>query len=92
MKIDTTVYHDNLVMGQPYKVFQPFGSFVNNNYWFNLYSTNAEVEAFVDWCYNTFGSWSEYYESGFPHRWYFQNGNMWFRDDADVELFLLRWS
>ena len=93
MKIDTTIHEGHCVFGRPYRVFTPFGNFADNNEWFGKYLANTpEIKSFIDWCFNAFGPWCEIYEPNPPHRWYFQNGAMWFRDDADVELFLLRWA
>lgn len=92
MKLDTTIHEGHRVYGHPYRVFMPFGDFENNTEWFEKYSHTPEIKSFVDWCFNAFGPWCEPYEPNPPHRWYFQNGNIWFRDDADVELFLLRWA
>jgi hypothetical protein len=92
MKIDTTIHEALTVDGHPYRVFMPFGNFETYHEWLNKYMATPEIMLVISWCVNAFGRWCEIYEPNPPHRWYFQNGAMWFRDDADVELFLLRWA
>lgn len=57
--------------------------------------TGGEWAAMVEWCVDTFGTtgsielpgvWSK------RQRWYVNNAKFWFRDDADRDLFLLKWS
>ena len=63
---------------------------------------NQEWNDMVDWCVNMFGPSSEdgveHYMRGAPsvwtpkERWYANNSKFWFRDEADLLMFVLRWS
>jgi hypothetical protein len=49
----------------------------------------------AEWCRDTFGAsygniWATWQEPG--ERWYSNNSKFWFRDEADLTCFLLRWS
>jgi hypothetical protein len=57
--------------------------------------SNGEWNEMIAWCVNIFGP------SGTPgapgvwmpgDRWYANNAKFWFRDKADCEWFLLRWT
>jgi hypothetical protein len=44
------------------------------------------------WCWEQFGERGEVYDGpGIPHRWYYQLGNFWFRDDFDFAWFKMKW-
>ena len=49
----------------------------------------------AEWCRDTFGAstgsiWSAWQEPS--ERWYANNSKFWFREEADLSWFLLRWS
>lgn len=43
------------------------------------------------WCYESFGPRGDVW-SAEPHRWYANSGKLFFRDDADLTAFLLKWA
>jgi hypothetical protein len=45
----------------------------------------------IDWCVNTYGPTQTIWEEKCA-RWYANNAKIWFRDEADRTLFLLKWS
>ena len=65
----------------------------------NLLSTgyfNSGWNDMMEWCVETFGPtapiWGESKTPIANHRWYANNSKFWFRDEADLTLFILRWS
>ena len=45
----------------------------------------------LTWCYESFGPRGDAW-SAKSHRWYANSGKLFFRDDADLTAFLLKWS
>lgn len=44
-----------------------------------------------DWCKTTFGNPGDPWKP-VSCRWYYNNGKLWFRKDADLTAFVLKWS
>ena len=58
--------------------------------------TGLNWQDMSQWCQETFGAstgsiWAEYHTPDPGERWYENNAKFWFRDEADLALFLLRW-
>ena len=58
--------------------------------------TGWEWTAMSQWCQETFGAstgsiWAEKTAPCPGERWYENNSKFWFRNEADLVLFLLRW-
>jgi hypothetical protein len=57
---------------------------------------NSGWNDMMEWCVETFGPtapiWGESRAPVSNHRWYANNSKFWFRDEADLTLFLLRWA
>lgn len=51
-------------------------------------------EQMEKWCISTFGPTSAMWGERVPvlHRWYMNNAKFWFRDQKDLEWFILKWS
>ena len=45
-----------------------------------------------DWCVGTFGPEQGSWWDEQPGRWFMNNTKFWFREEADKNWFLLRWS
>ena len=79
--LDSLVCSTGTVYGSQYLTVEPIGGS-----WLDMES----------WCYDTFGSsGASIWGSDIPEprcRWYANNRKFWFRDCADRDWFVLRWS
>ena len=74
------------VYNHPYNIFVGEFGDMDSAGW------SEELKEVNLWCWEAFGERGEIYDGpGVPHRWYQQKGQFWFRDDADVAWFTLKW-
>ena len=52
----------------------------------------TEWNIMVEWCVTTFGPTPEDGVWTPDARWYVNNSKFWFKDPADITMFLLKWS
>lgn len=50
----------------------------------------SPLRAMYDWCRESYGETTTRFDT--VHRWYYNSGQFWFRDEPDRTFFLLRWS
>lgn len=82
------ILHEELAraFGFPYTVVPCVFEDMDHRGW------SDELKTVNLWCWEAFGKQGETYDHrGVPHRWYQQNGHFWFRDEADMAWFKLRW-
>lgn len=56
---------------------------------------NATWDEMIEWCVETFGPTAPIWGEKAPNvnmRWYANNSKFWFKNEADLTLFMLRWS
>jgi hypothetical protein len=84
MKVDVDegrVYGSRYYCAKP--VFDPSIQYFGHNHeWDNM----------IGWCVETFGATSSDGVWTPNMRWYVNNAKFWFRNDGDLNLFLLRWA
>ena len=78
------VQKDGTVYGVPYHGVQPVG-------WMHM-GDNAGWSQMIEWCVNTYGPAPDDGVWTPNARWYPNNACLWFRDESDKMLFVLRWS
>ena len=79
------VIREIVMYGHPYTVIPCEFADKTSSGW------SEELKTVNLWCWDSFGEQGEPYNSGWPHRWYQQKGQFWFRDEADVAWFTLKW-
>ena len=73
--------------GQIYTVVPcEFVDYEGNDLW-----KSEELRTVNLWCWDAFGKQGQPYDGTGCQRWYQQHGQFWFRDEADVTWFTLRW-
>jgi hypothetical protein len=77
------------VYGSRYYTVEPTISWDPTNDWGSI---NA-WEQMEKWCTSTFGPTGEMWGNKVPvlHRWYMNGAKFWFREQKDLEWFILKW-
>ena len=73
-------YEETRWHGSKYHALRPFSS-----------ETRQHWQDMESWCQRTFGPLGDVWTAN-PERYYFNNRRVYFRSEADLALFLLRWS
>jgi hypothetical protein len=58
----------------------------------HYFGHNQEWDKMIGWCVETFGATAPDGVWTPNMRWYVNNAKFWFRNDSDLNLFLLRWA
>jgi hypothetical protein len=74
------------VYGQTYYTVRPKSVYFREGY------SNIDWNNMQDWCVKTFGETSEKGVWVPDQRWYANNARLWFREEDDRAMFVLRWS
>ena len=74
------------VYGQTYYTVRPKTVYFGPEY------NKMDWDTMLDWCVNTFDSPPEDGVWSPSARWYANNARLWFREEEDRAMFVLRWS
>lgn len=83
MSIKWRVLDDATVFGCKYFTLEPS--------WIEWGDRNNEWNSWVDWCQTTYGGSGDLFDQPPVARWYANSSRLWFRNEEDVTMFLLKW-
>ena len=75
-----------------YEILVDEGDVYGARYYTAHPTTGANWNAMMSWMIDTFGPISSDGIWSPGHRWYANNARFWFKDQADLAVFLLKWS
>jgi hypothetical protein len=82
----TLTVNEGRVYGARYYTVAPVFEFGSGHGWYNQYWNDM-----LKWCFDTFGPTPEDGVWTPSARWYANSAKFWFRNEADLTLFVLRW-
>lgn len=60
--------------------------------WVDWGDRHNEWNGWLSWCQETFGGTGDLFNQQPLARWYANNSRLWFKNEKDVTMFLLKWS
>jgi hypothetical protein len=84
MSIKWRILNDATVFGCKYFSLEPS--------WDKWGNRKEEWDNWVRWCVLTYGGTGDLFTQEPVAKWYANSGRLWFRNEEDVTMFLLKWS